>query len=213
MSRLEITLLGPMQVVSDGEPVTRFRANAVRALLAYLAMHAGVTSRREYLAALFWPDELESVALQNLRQALRHLRTAIGDEAANPPFLDVTRTTLAFAPESDHWLDVAAFSEAIAASKGHAHRHLEACAACATWLQEAVALYRGEFLAGFSLPSTLFEEGVVVEREHLPVQVLEAQRQKSSCLLICDARTGPHARPVGHRRGAVGRVGRIGNAA
>ena len=174
MHRLEISLLGPIRVALDGEPVTRFRGDTARALLAYLAVRAGTPCRRDSLAALLWPDDLESVGLQNLRQALRRLRVALGDEAADPPFLDVTRETLALNAESEHWLDVAAFSEAIAASKGHAHRRLETCPTCVKRLREAVALYRGEFLAVFSLPSTLFEEWMVVEREHLHGQALEA---------------------------------------
>jgi len=38
MSRLEIRLLGPFQVHLDGQPVTRYRADSVRGLLAYLCL-------------------------------------------------------------------------------------------------------------------------------------------------------------------------------
>ena len=174
MSRLEISLLGPLRVVVHGQPVTRFRADTAQALLAYLAMHAGTPCRRTSLAGLLWSDYDESSALTDLRQALRRLRTAIGDRDASPPFLLVTRTTIAFNSESDYWLDVNAFSEALDAVRRHAHRSVETCAACAERLGEAVELYRGEFLAGFSLDSALFEEWMVVERERLHGQALEA---------------------------------------
>ena len=61
-----------------------FGADTARALLAYLAMHAGVACRREVLAGLLWPDQPESEARHNLRQALSRLRTAIGDNDGRP---------------------------------------------------------------------------------------------------------------------------------
>ena len=45
MSRLEISLLGPLRDHLDGRPVTRFRADSVRALLAYLALDAHTPRR------------------------------------------------------------------------------------------------------------------------------------------------------------------------
>ena len=52
MPNLEIRLLGPMQVTRDGEPVRGFGADAARALLAYLAVHADRPVGRETLAGL-----------------------------------------------------------------------------------------------------------------------------------------------------------------
>lgn len=40
MRRLSLYLLGPYQVTLDGEPITEFRSDKVRALLAYLAVEA-----------------------------------------------------------------------------------------------------------------------------------------------------------------------------
>jgi DNA-binding SARP family transcriptional activator/predicted ATPase len=173
MAHLSLCLLGQLQVKLDGEAVLRFRGDTARALLAYLAVHPGTAFARAQLAALLWPDHPEDVALQNLRQALRRLRTAIGDAEADPPFLLATRATIAMHPEGDSSCDVTAFTEAVAASKAHGHRRLAECPACIGRLEEGVRLYRGEFLAGFSLDSALFEEWLVVEREHLHGQALE----------------------------------------
>ena len=187
MNHLEISLLGPFRVTLDGEPVTRFRAYSAQALLAYLATHAGVAHRRETLAGLLWPDHSESVALQNLRQALRRLRTAIEDDKTTSPVLHATRTTIALRPPTDpstgpaYWLDVDAFSETIATARGHAHRRLEDCAPCMQRLEEATALYRGDFLQSFSSSSALFEKWMVVERERLHVQALEALSALAAC--------------------------------
>ena len=174
MVRLTIHLLGSFQAALDGVPVTRFEAGTARALLAYLVVDAHTPRRREALAGLLWPDHPESEARHNLSQALLRLRAAIGDRDASPPFLLSTRETIQFNPDGDYWLDVDAFSQAIAASKGHGHWRAQTCSACAERLQKAAALYRGDFLAEFSLPSALFEEWMVVEREHLHGQALEA---------------------------------------
>ena len=177
MNRLAISMLGSMRVALDGEPVTRFRGDTARALLSYLAMHPGTTFRRVVLAGLLWPDHPEVEARVNLRR----LRTAIADQDASPPFLIATRTTLSFDPESDHWLDVTAFDEALAETQSHAHSRLEGCVSCAQRLSEAVELYRGDFLQGFSLDSALFEEWMVVERERLHQQALEALGHLAAC--------------------------------
>jgi DNA-binding SARP family transcriptional activator len=174
MAHLSLSLLGPLRVSLDGEPVTHFHSDTALALLVYLAMHAGTPCRRTSLVGLLWSDYDESSALTNLRQALHRLRMAIKDHERTPPTLQVTRTTIALDPESDYWLDVDAFSDALDAVQHHAHPSLEACTACAERLSEAVELYQGEYLAGFSLDSALFEEWMVVERERLHGRALEA---------------------------------------
>ncbi len=85
MARLSLSLLGPFQVTLDGEPVTSFESNKVRALLAYLAVEADRPHRRDSLAALFWPDWPDRAARSNLRHALPNLRKAIGDRRHSPP--------------------------------------------------------------------------------------------------------------------------------
>ena len=113
MAHLSVSLLGPFRVTLDGEPVTSFESTKVRALLAYLAVEADRVHGREVLAGLLWPDWPDRAALGNLRYALYNLRQAIGDPAAEPPFLLITRHTLQFDTASDHWLDVAAFEQGV----------------------------------------------------------------------------------------------------
>ena len=96
MAHLSLSLLGPFRVTLDGEPVTDFESTKVRALLAYLAVEADRTHRRDVLAGLLWPDWPDRDALSNLRYALSNLRQVIGDRTAEPPFLLITRNTLQF---------------------------------------------------------------------------------------------------------------------
>ena len=163
MPLLSVSLLGPFQVTLAGEPVTGFESDKVRALLAYLAVEAHRPHRREALAGLLWPDWPDRAARKNLRNGLVNLRQAIGDRHATPPFLLITRETLQFNAASDCWLDVAAF-RALADQAGQL--------TVRQW-EEAVALYRGSFLEGFSpKDSAAFEDWSLIVRERLQRQAL-----------------------------------------
>jgi DNA-binding SARP family transcriptional activator/predicted ATPase len=176
VARLSLSTLGPFEVTLDREPVTGFKSARVRALLAYLAVEADRPHSRDVLAGLLWPDWPDREALSNLRYALSNLRRAIDDHAASPPFLLVSRDTLQFNVSSDAWVDVAAFTELAdpAPSPDVAHGDLSR-------LEEAVALYRGEFLEGFSIgDSPAFEEWALFVRERLAWQVLSVLRRLSA---------------------------------
>ena len=111
MGHLSLSFLGPFQVTLAGQPVAGFVSNRVRALLAYLAVEVDRPHPRETLAGLLWPGWPDSSALTNLRHALANLRQVIGDGAASPPFLLISRETIRFNPASDYSLDVATFAE------------------------------------------------------------------------------------------------------
>ncbi|MDY7077293.1 MAG: BTAD domain-containing putative transcriptional regulator [Chloroflexota bacterium] len=170
MARMSLFLLGPFQVTLAGEPVTAFESDKVRALLAYLAVEAHRPHRREVLAGLLWPDWPDQAARKNLRNGLANLRKAIGDRDATLPFLLITRETIQFNTASDHWLDVTAFRTLVEPDRaGQPAVHQ---------LEEAVALYRGSFLEGFSLrDSAAFEDWSLIVRERLQRQVLAALHQ------------------------------------
>ena len=72
-----LSLFGGFHVTMNGRPVTNFRTDKVRALLAYLAIEADRPHRRETLATLLWPDQPQTTSLMNLRQSLYRLRRAI----------------------------------------------------------------------------------------------------------------------------------------
>jgi predicted ATPase/DNA-binding SARP family transcriptional activator len=174
MARLEISLLGQLRVVREGRPVDDLAYAKVRALLAYLAVEADRPQRRETLAALLWPDHPEKDARHGLSQALTTLRHAIGDPTAAPPYLIVTRDAVGFNRASDQWVDADVFAALLEACDRHAHRQPAVCAACAERLVRATTLYRGDFLAGFSLAaSEEFEDWVRLQRERLRRRCLD----------------------------------------
>ena len=161
MARLSICLLGSFQVTLDGDPVTNFESDKVRALLAYLCVEAKTPQRREKLAGLLWPERPESAARANLRHALANLRLVIGDRQAKSPFLITTWQTIQFNNASDFWVDVAAFTALAQTSQSPTRGTIER-------MENALELYRGSFLEGFSLPdSPAFEEWALLEGERL----------------------------------------------
>jgi predicted ATPase/DNA-binding SARP family transcriptional activator len=158
MSHQSITLLGSFQVQRDGVAVTRFHGDKVRALLAYLAVESDRPHARAALAGLFWPDQPDDQALRNLTQALVRLREALG---ASDELLHTTRQTVQL-HNSAADVDVAEFARLIRCTEP-------------ADLARAAALYRGEFLAGFSLPGCeAFEEWLLLTREQLQLQILAA---------------------------------------
>ena len=184
LTRLDLSLLGPFAVRLDGEPVTGFASDKVRALLAYLAVEGRRPHRRDALAGLLWPDYPDSDALASLRQAIHKLRQALGEgaqpEQANPgfpsgepPFLLVTPQTVQLDPDT-YRLDVDEFTTLVEACRTHRHRKIEYCSTCHARFRRAAQLYRGDFLAGFILEdSQPFDEWLVLNREGLRRQALE----------------------------------------
>ncbi len=172
MRRLAIYLLGPCQVTLDGNPVTEFRSDKVRALLAYLAVEGGIPHRRDALAGLLWPDVPDSTARKNLRLSLHRLRDPLDDLEGDSNYFEITRETIGFKPAAAT-VDVATFTDLLATNRDHEHRHLTTCEACVERLEAAAELYRGDFLEGFFVDDSItFAEWMLVQRERLHRQAL-----------------------------------------
>jgi DNA-binding SARP family transcriptional activator/TolB-like protein/Tfp pilus assembly protein PilF len=144
---IQLDVLGAIELRRDGEPVRAVLVQPRRfALLAYLAVARphGYHSR-DRLAGLFWPDVDEERARNSLRQALHQLRKALGEDA----ILARGEREIGVNPELFR-IDAAQFDDAIAAGRD----------------EEALDLYRGEFLPGFFLDDALeVERFIESERE------------------------------------------------
>lgn len=99
------------------------------ALLCYLAVN-GRSYSRQALAGLLWGDLPEVDARRNLRGVLMKLRQVAERH------LEISHQSIAFNAQSPHWIDVLAFQKLAVQETPDA------------W-QQAVALYRGEFLETF----------------------------------------------------------------
>src|SRR5262245_54059409 len=127
---IELRTLGGLDLRdAGGEPFTPTVAQPKRlALLTYLALADGSTfRRRDSVVGLLWPELDASHARGALRQALHFLRRSLGDGvvvARGEEEVAVNRAVL--------WCDAVEFQERADAGA----------------FEEALALYRGDFLDG-----------------------------------------------------------------
>ncbi len=169
MPSLKLFLLGPPRVERDGLPISIGRRKAI-ALLAYLAV-TGQPHSRDALAALFWPEADQSRARATLRRVLSDLNKALGET-----WLETENETVTLGHRERVWLDVTVFQtrltdSSVQAESGAGNGRL-------TGLVEAVALYRDDFLAGFTLPdSPEFDDWQFFQTERLRRELAGALAQ------------------------------------
>ncbi|MEM7344351.1 MAG: BTAD domain-containing putative transcriptional regulator, partial [Chloroflexota bacterium] len=143
---LSIALLGSPEIKLDQQPLTISRRKS-RALLYYLAAHPHPLTR-EQLLTFFWPNLDRRTAQQNFRVTLSGLKKYLDD------YLIVTQESLALATEVQ--VDVRLFDARLATNNEDI-----------SFLKDTIALYRDDFLRGFSLPNLPdFEDWALLERQH-----------------------------------------------
>lgn len=181
---LHLRFFGTFHVTfSDGRAPTIETAKS-KALLTYLATENDRPHLREQLAALFWPEADQKSAMQSLRQALYSLRRQLQptiDQTTPATYLTVTRQDVAFNFDSEHWSDVEQFTALIRATQQHSHQQVDTCSECVAGLEEAIELYRGDFLAGLTLPDADdFEAWRLARQEWYRAQMLRALSSAAS---------------------------------
>jgi predicted ATPase/DNA-binding SARP family transcriptional activator len=140
LTKLKLYLLGSPIIEREGEAIRVDTRKAI-ALLAYLAV-TGIRHGRDTLATLLWPESDSSSGRAALRRTLSSLNRI--------------------------WLDVDTFAGHIDSARRHGHKDLADCKTCIASLNEAVDLYRDEFLAGFTLrDSPAFDDWQFIQTEHI----------------------------------------------
>lgn len=178
---LKLSLLGKFEAVLEESPVTHFRGDKVRALLAYLAVAGDHPQRREKLATLLWSEVPDKTARQSLSVAYFRLRQAIDKQAglsiSNQLFSNDRKTIEAHVGES-FLCDVVRFRQLVEAAERHEHANKADCAHCLEQLTTAVSLYHGEFMPGFHVEEAeSFVEWLYQTREQLHRQVMTTLSQ------------------------------------
>lgn len=141
-SRLDIRLLGPVEITLDGTLLAVDTRKAI-ALLAYLVVERRPHSR-EHLGDLFWPDADPSRARATLRRTLSTLRTALSDR-----WVAADRTSVRLVEDAAVRIDVDVFRAR--AGERHGHGQEAVCGRCVVSLGSAATEIRGEFMQGFGL--------------------------------------------------------------
>ncbi|HEX2218668.1 MAG TPA: BTAD domain-containing putative transcriptional regulator [Gemmatimonadales bacterium] len=159
---LRFHTLGSFELLEGQPPVLRLVPTQPKrlALLAYLALaQPRGFHRRDTLLALFWPELSQEEGRRALRQALHHLRRALGEGLIETRPDDQVRLR-----EGCLWCDALAFETAVAEGRP----------------DQALALYRNAFLGGVHLPevSVELEEWI----EHTRSRLHQAAGQAASAL-------------------------------
>jgi DNA-binding SARP family transcriptional activator len=158
MSTLSLYLLGPPRVELRGGLVEIKRRKAL-ALLSYLAVN-GERQPRDRLAALFWPESSQSQARKALRRDLSELNLTLEGD-----WLEADRESVGL--REGVWLDVTEFQHYLTNETTDLQT-----------LTAAVALYRGDFLTGFTLPDCPeFDEWQFFQTESLRQALASALEQ------------------------------------
>lgn len=152
---LHLSLLGRFELRAGHAGVIDLPPRKARALLAYLALHAGRPLSRGALAALLWPEAAEEPARASLRQALASLRRALGERASRVLDTDAEQVVL-FGVAADA-LDF----ERLAGASNPAE------------LESAAALYAGDLLPGFDVRAPAFDAWLAAERQRLRALALD----------------------------------------
>ena len=164
MALLRVRLFGGMELAWDERPLPSPPGAAARSLLAYLLTYRDRPHTRDLLAGTFWPQLPDARARRRLSQALWQVGCfwqqglGRGGLALPIPLLRAEGATVQIDPRLPLWLD----------SEEFARQH----ARCTTGGDPeagmgAVALYRGEFLAGH------YDDWAAPERERLREMLLE----------------------------------------
>ena len=161
MPSLRLYLLGTPRIMHGGiavEPDTR----KATAMLAYLAV-TNHPQTRDALAALLYPDYDDIHARGALRRTLHAVNKMFQDK-----HLYASRERIELADDNPIWSDVSEFKKFLGETKGHPHSTLEICEVCMAKLTEAIEIYQGDFMAGFSLrDSASFDDWQYLQREEL----------------------------------------------
>jgi DNA-binding SARP family transcriptional activator len=152
MTSVRLELLGDLLIRSGNGSLVTIGAKKSQALLAYLAMKPSQHVSREKLATLLWSSTGPDQARQSLRQTLSTVRKEL---------LEIAPSQKTLIEEGD----LLSLDKSVSCDVGE----FESLAAAGTEaaLQEAIELYRGDFLDGFIINEERFDQFVLGERDRL----------------------------------------------
>lgn len=159
-SDLRLYLFGMPRLEYQQSPIIIDRRKAL-ALAAYLGVSEPHQSR-EVIVSLLWSDLDHEHGRSALRSTLHSLTAPVPFE-----WIQSDRGSISLNRERV-WIDTDEFRALLADTSSHGHPIDTLCDQCVDLYERAIALYQGEFLAGFSLPDSLeFDEWQRTQRDWL----------------------------------------------
>src|SRR5262245_9567836 len=156
MALVAVKILGGFEAQTGAGRALILPTKKSQALFAYLALHPDRPCSRETLTALLWGDTPDLQARQSLRQAVYHIRRALGEDR-----LDIVGGETVTLPAAALDVDALNFERRVRLATPEA-------------LDAALGLYRGDLLEGLAIKEAAFDEWLLVERERLRELALEA---------------------------------------
>jgi predicted ATPase/DNA-binding SARP family transcriptional activator len=151
---LEIRTLGGLYLSENGRLVLGLGSRKAEAILVYLAT-LRTPQNRSVLASLLWPGTSEDHSSASLRVALTTLSQRLGR------YLDISRATVALKEQAPICFDLRSLEQHLATGN----------------IEEALELYRGDFLQGFVVrDSPEFEHWLRSQQDHVRELVVQALR-------------------------------------
>src|SRR5262245_23668161 len=143
--RLEVRLLGSVEVILDGRRIGAFHSLRLQRFLALIVLR-GDLQHRSRLAFELWPDSEERQARTNLRKLLHDFRHALPDVGE---FVQIDKEIVRWIPTGSSEVDVLRLRDAAAIGD----------------LELAARLYSGELLPA------CYDDWILDERAKLRVEV------------------------------------------
>ncbi len=163
MPVLQLELLGDFRMRSETGALANISAKKSQGMLAYLGVKPTQLVSRDKMASLLWSSTATEQARQSLRQTLSSLRKELAVISPDRKILVEEGDFLSLDPMLVS-VDAADFEKLLASGSDEA-------------LEQAVKLYRGDFLEGFELDEERFDQWVLAERDRLHRAALRAHVQ------------------------------------
>ena len=147
---LTINMLGPVEIVRD--PARAFAADAwttrrARDILCFIASHRHRRAAKDTIIDTFWAEDDPGVVEKNFHPTISHIRKALNsNQPLKQNFIVYRDGDYQFNPEFSYRIDIEQLDQLIA--DGEAARRERDFDRCIGSYEQAITLYRGEFMQG-----------------------------------------------------------------
>ena len=165
MERLKIFLLDDTRIEKDGELFTELESDQIMALLSYLMVERDYEHTRESLIELFWPEAIETTARNQLRVALYRIKQAFADVLEGETLFVGNNRSIRYNPKCRVWVDVIQFQSVVERYQDEFLNTSSLSASAIYELNEALKLYKGEFLHDLRVETERFANWLFYKKE------------------------------------------------